>query len=282
MTRILLQTLALALWLLAWPGTSRAEASDPLIFGVFPYLTARQVVETYQPVAAAMEKQLQRRVVLYTARDFKTFAERRRRGEYDILLLAPHLALLAKQETGYRPLLIYDKPIRGMLVVKADSAFHAVENLRDHTFAVGSVIAMTVMAAQDDLAARGLKPGRDYQTINAGTHINAAMQVINGRTDAAILAEKPYLSMQPDQRRQLRVLVQTRPLPGLVYLTHPRLRDAETRAIGSALVSLNESQDAAIVSHRNSHGELDPVSDNAFRAVRGYTFQAQNILRNLQ
>ena len=71
-----------------------ACADKPLVFGVFPNMTAKQIVETYQPLATALEKKLQRRVIVYSARDFRTFVERTRKGEYDILLTAPHLAWL--------------------------------------------------------------------------------------------------------------------------------------------------------------------------------------------
>ncbi len=77
------------------------------------------MVETYRPLANELEKQLHRRVVIYSARDYKTFAARTRQGEYDIILTAPHLAWLARQEAGYRPLMKYAQPVHGLLVVKA-------------------------------------------------------------------------------------------------------------------------------------------------------------------
>ena len=52
----------------------------PLSFGVFPNLSARQVVEIYRPLAQALEKHLKREVVIYSARDFRTFAQRTARS----------------------------------------------------------------------------------------------------------------------------------------------------------------------------------------------------------
>ncbi|MDP1646169.1 MAG: PhnD/SsuA/transferrin family substrate-binding protein [Thiobacillus sp.] len=48
-------------------------------------MTAKQIIQTYRPLADVLEKHLRRRVAIYTARDFKTFVERTRQGEYDIL-----------------------------------------------------------------------------------------------------------------------------------------------------------------------------------------------------
>ena len=36
-----------------------------------------------------------------------------------MLLTAPHLAWLARQDAGYQPLLKYAEPVRGLLVVKS-------------------------------------------------------------------------------------------------------------------------------------------------------------------
>ena len=101
----------LGLLLLAIGSRPAVGASDPLVFGVFPNMTAKQIVETYRPLAEALEKTLNRRVVIYTARDFATFIERTRRGEYDILLTAPHLAWLASQDPG-RPARSWSTPPR--------------------------------------------------------------------------------------------------------------------------------------------------------------------------
>lgn len=121
-----------------------ACADTPLVFGVFPNLTARQTIVTYRPLADVLERHLQRRVILFSARNFKTFVERTRQGEYDILLTAPHLAWLARQDAGYRPLLKYAQPARGLLVVKADSPFAEPAALRGRTIATPDLIAVAV------------------------------------------------------------------------------------------------------------------------------------------
>ena len=196
----------LAALLLAAAGHAAASADRPLVFGVFPNMTAKQTVEIYRPLANALERHLQRRIVVYSARDFKTFVERTRQGEYDMLLTAPHLAWLARQDAGYRPLLKYVRPTQGLLVVKEASGFQTPDELRGRTIATADAIAVAVLAVQAELAADGLRHDTDYRTVDAGTHFNAAMQVLNGRADAAMLGMHPYLLLPPEVRQQLRVL----------------------------------------------------------------------------
>ncbi|HWR76166.1 MAG TPA: phosphate/phosphite/phosphonate ABC transporter substrate-binding protein [Thiobacillus sp.] len=267
------------LLLLAMGIPTAFSADKPLTFGVFPHLTAKQIVETYRPLADVLEKHMRRRVAIYTARDFKTFVERTRQGEYDILLTAPHLAWLARQDAGYRPLLKYAQPVRGLLVVKADSPFHAPDALRGHTIATADSIAVAVLAIHAELAAHGLRRNIDYQTTDSGTHLNAVMQVINGRADAAMLGLPTYRLMPPELRQQLRVLAETPPLSSLMYLTHPRLRDAEAQAVRKTLLSFAATPEGQAFMQHGGYGGFTDVDGNELSAFRPYALQAQEMLR---
>jgi phosphonate transport system substrate-binding protein len=254
-------------------------ADRPLVFGVFPNLTARQIVETYRPLANVLEKRLQRRVVVYSARDFRTFVERTRQGEYDILLTAPHLAWLARQDAGYRPLLKYAHPTHGLLVVRAASPFHAPDALRGHTIATADAMAVTVLSMQAKLAAYGLRHDIDYRTTDSGTHTNAVMQVINGRADAAVLGLHPYNLMRPELRLQLRVLAETPPLSSLMYLTHPRLRDRDAMTIRRALLDFAATPEGLAFMQRGGYGGFTGVDGSELGAFRPYALQVQDMLR---
>jgi len=265
--------------LLAAAGHVAASADRPLVFGVFPNMTAKQTVEIYRPLANALERHLQRSIVVYSARDFKTFVERTRQGEYDILLTAPHLAWLARQDAGYRPLLKYVRPTHGLLVVKQASRFQAPDELRGRTIATADAIAVTVLAVQAEMAANGLQRDTDYRTVDAGTHFNAAMQVINGRADAAMLGMHPYLLLPPEVRQQLRVLAKTPPLSSLMYLTHPRLRDREATAIRQALLDFAATPEGVSFMQHGGYGGFTAVDGSELRAFHPYALRAQEILR---
>lgn len=278
-------TLAFLSWilLLLIAGIRPAISADaPLIFGVFPNLTAKQTIEIYRPLASALEKQLQRHVVVYSARDFKTFVERTRQGEYDILLTAPHLAWLAREEAGYRPLLKYTQPARGLLVAKANSPFHELDDLRGRTIATADPIAVAVLAIEANMAAHGLRHNLDYRTMDSGTHTNAVMQVINGRADAAMLGLHAYKLIPAESRQQLRILAETPPLSSLMYLSHPRLRDAEAQAVRKALLDFAATPAGQAFMQRGGYGGFANVDGDELRAFRPYALQAKEMLREAQ
>lgn len=256
-----------------------AGADKPLVFGVLPYLTAKQTVETYQPLAKALEKHLKRRVVVYSARDYRTFVARTRQGEYDILLTAPHLAWLAQQEAGYRPLLKHTETVRGLLVVKSDSPLQTLEAFRGRTLSTTDPIAIVTLALQAELAVRGLRPNIDYRTINAGTHRNAALQVIQGRADGGTLGVHAYRLMPDALRKQLRVLAETPRLASLMYLAPPRLQDAQAQAVRRALLGFAATPEGQAFLQRGGFGGFAEVDGSELGPFRSYALQAQEILR---
>ena len=272
----------LGVLLLIVGGRPAASDDKPLVLGVFPSMTAKQTIEIYRPLASALEKHLRRSVVVYSARDFTTFVARTRQGEYDILLTAPHLAWLARQDTGYRPLLKYAQPVRGLLVVRSDSPFDEPDRLRGRTIAMADPIALAVLAIQAELAAHGLTHGIDYRTTDSGTHTNAVLQVINGRVDAAVLGLHPYNLTPPELRQQLRVLAETPALSSLMYLTHPRLREAEAQAVRNALLRFAATPEGQAFMQRGGYGGFADVDGSELRAFRPYALQAQELLRNVR
>lgn len=255
------------------------SADKPLVFGVFPNLTPKQIVEIYRPMANTLEQHLHRRVDIFSARDFKTFVARTRQGEYDLLLTAPHLAWLARQDAGYQPLLKYAQPVRGLLIVKSDSSISEVTELRGHTLAMADPLAVTVLSMQSELAAYGLRRNEDYHTIDAGSHMNALMQVVNGRADAAVVGLHPYTLSPADVRQKLRVLAETPSLSSLMYLTHPRLRDAEAQAIRQALLAFAATPEGKAFMQRGGYGGFAKVEGNELRAFRPFALQAQALLQ---
>lgn len=269
---------ALLVLTLLLAGTTHATET-PLVFGVFPNLTARQTVKTYGPLAQALERHLKRPVILYTAPDFPTFVARTRGGAYDLVLTAPHMAWLARQETGYRPLLKYSNPVRGVLVTRSDAGFATVEALRGRTVAIADELALATLAVEMDLAARGIERGHDYTVQLSGTHSNAIAQVIARRADAAIIGIHPYRLLPDTLRAQLHILVETVSLSSLTYLAHPRVRDGEAKSLQAGLLVFAGSPEGRAFLAESGYGEMVGAEDSELNLFRQHALRAQALLR---
>ncbi len=253
------------------------------MLGVFPNTTAKQIVETYRPLANALEKTLRRRVEIYSAPNFKSFVERTRQGEYDLLLTAPHFAWLARQDAGYQPLLKYTEPVRGMLVIKSSSAYRDVAALRGRTIAIADPLALIVLALQAELAEDGLKHGFDYQTINSGTHINAALQVVNGRADAAMVGQNAYMQFPPELRQAIaraswkRRLYPARPISPTRVCARPKCK-----RYARPCCNLLPRPEGQAFLKKGGFGGFSPLNSNELNAFRPYALQTQKMLQDMQ
>lgn len=256
-----------------------AGVTRPLTLGVFPHLTPRQIITAYQPLVGALEASLGREVALVSAPDFKTFITRTRHGDYDIVLTAPHLAWLAREDAGYRPLLKYANPPRALLVVRADSSFDDLPALRGRAIATSDSIALAVMEMQSQLARHALERNRDYRVVEAGTHLNAAMQLIKGRADAAMVGLHPYELMPHDLRQSLRVIAETPPVSSLAYLTHPRLRDTEVRAVRRALLDFGATPAGRRFLRDGHYGAFAATDGHEIEAYRDHALRIRPMMQ---
>ena len=85
--------------------------------------------------------------------------------------------------------------------------------------------------------------------------------------------------MPPELRRQLRVVVETAPLSSLMYLTHPRLRDAEVQAVRKSLLEFAATPEGQAFMQRGGYGAFTRVDGSELQAFRPYALQVQAMLR---
>ncbi len=266
----------LLFWLAAVLPTTLNAADAPVKFGVFPNLSARVLMETYQPLATHLRTALGKTVELQSTPDFKSFHQRTMAGDYDLLVTAPHLAWLAWKKAGYRPLLAYKQPVRGLVVVPRDSPVKKLTDLKGKRIATADALAIVVLRMQGMMEAEGMLLDRDFVSIDARTHNNAALQAHLGQADAAIIGALPYRKLAGDVRNNLRVIAQSDPLPSQVWLVGgkvtPQLEAKLVKAIESYMNAEAGRQFLEAGGfggvHRLTRTELNQVSEDAKRVER--------------
>lgn len=260
------------------PGGASA-ASDALSFGVFPQLSTRGMVETYQPLANYLGDSIGQPVSLESAKDFLTFHKRTLAGEYDLVLTAPHLAWLAWKEGGYRPLLVYKEPAKGFVVVRKDSAYRQLGDLYGKTIAIPDPYAVINIRLAKILAKNGLNLGQQLLVTEAGSHTNAATYVSEKQTDAAIVGVFPFLQLPDEIKDGLLIIASTPDMPSHVFLVRPgtsALREREIR-LGIEKFMLEEA--GAVFLKKTGFGGVRALRKNELRQVEG---DAQELKRRFQ
>lgn len=268
----------MAAWCFILPGVVQG-APNELSFGVFPQLSTRVMVETYQPLVDFLSESIGQPVNLESAKDFHTFHSRTIGGEYDLVLTAPHLAWLAWKEGGYRPLLVYKEPAKGFIVVRADSPYHELGDLRGKRIAIPDPYAVVNIRLAKTLAKSGLNLGRELAVAEVGSHTNAATHVYENQTEAAVVGVFPFLRLPKGVRENLRIIAETPDLPSHVFLVHPKVTAVREKAMGQAIEQFMHSRAGAAFLQKTGFGGVRALKKDELKEVEG---DAQELLRRFQ
>lgn len=136
-----------------------AAESPPLQMGLLPYVSTDRLFQSFLPMKKYLEAQLGRRVILSTAPDFKTDAQRAARGDYDIYQTAPHFALLAETEHGYRRVSRLTREPDGAVIVRRNGPVRRIEDLRRRAVITPDALAITSLLGEQLLQEHGLRRG---------------------------------------------------------------------------------------------------------------------------
>ncbi len=233
--------------LLTWAAPAWAEnnqTSTPptsLDLGVFPYLSTRALLDLYEPVRAHLQAALKLPTNLYTASNFKTYADRTKAGGYDVLATPPHLARLAQREAGYIPLAIFTRELRCVIVVAKDSPLQTLSDLKGGSIATPSKLALVTITGSQFLRDNGLADEAGMLLRDVGSHSNAVLAVQRGEVDAAMTESVALQQMPESVRKSVRVIAQTERLPHVMFLAHPRLGQARADKISGLLLHLQDT-----------------------------------------
>lgn len=279
--RRLLQ-LALCLFLSAFLTFAQAARGpdDTLVLGVFPNMSARAIVALYQPLQSHLEKTLRQRVQTYSAPDFKAFVERTFNREYDVVVMAPHLARLAQTEAGFVPLFRYSQELHAMVVAPLSSAIRTPEDLRGKTIALPDRLAVMPVLGLRLLRNRGLADG-DFKIYSAVSHSNAVLAMQRGEAQAAIIGSAPYAQLPEDLRSGLRIVAISESIPNQFILANPRLPPARIEAIRKALLEFAATEEGRHFFESNGFGGLKTASEADLKKMESYARDVQSQLKAL-
>ena len=118
-------------------GAAGAQVPDPVFtIGVLPNVSARVILQNYQPMRAFFERELKRRVEIATASDFRSFSAATIRGDYQMVVTAANLGRVAQLDAGWEAIAVYEPAIPGLLVAGSENANVSLEQLRGKSLAL--------------------------------------------------------------------------------------------------------------------------------------------------
>lgn len=202
---------------------------------VVPQLTPVEMYNAWTPVAEALaQADVPCELVVHPS--IARFEQEFRSGGADIVFLNPYHMVMARQAHGYVPLLHDAKPLEGVLVVRQDSPYTTLAQLRDQRIAFPAPNALAASLYIRAVLER--EHHVRHETWYAMNHRNAIRQVLAGDAAAAGVV-KTTLALEPESVRQsLRVLYTTPALAAHPLAVHPRVPGAVRQRIRDVLLAM--------------------------------------------
>lgn len=266
----LLRFVLLLLGLVLGPSAT-ADDKTPLTLGVFPYVTPVQLVSFHTPLKDHLAKSLQRPVTLVTAPDFDNFIERTRKGQYDIIITAPHLGRLAETRDGYKRLAQTRHVVQGIFLTRKDSDIQKIEDLRGKTVMIAQRVSLIYQMAERLLREKGLIPGVSVKIIETRTHNNAMHAPLRGEADASVTGTLLWRVLGEEQKGQMRVIGTTEEAPGFMLMANSRLSAQDIAKIKTLLFEYHRVPGSEAYFSTTGYEKFEPIDDKIMKQLDPYT-----------
>lgn len=229
--------------------TTRA-AEPTYLFARAPQLSAMTLAETWGPLLARIKKDTGINFELRVYQTRIQFQAEISAGVPDFAYMNAYDAVHAKQLHGYTPLVRNIKPLKGIIVVRKDSAFKSVQDLNGKSIAFPSPQSFGASLYPQDLLIH--KEHIRYTPEYAGAHENVYRGVFLGKF-AAGGGVVGTLNLEPDElKSQLRILYETPDLPSHPFVAHPRVPSEVVLNFTTALMNLiNDEEGRALLKSAN-------------------------------
>lgn len=255
-------------------------ASDTLTLGLFPHLPAPKLLDMYQPLANYLAQRLNRAVRLFSARDYRTFYQNTHDYQFDLVVTPANLAWLSLVESGYRPLVTFTNQVAGVLIVKHNATIVDAYGCAGKSIAmidplsIVSQLGLIYLKSHYKMAAN-----TDYRLATYNNHTNAALDVMLGKADCAMIGEVPFRQLAKEIRTKLRVIAQTEDVPSQFIMANPHLSSSLVDQIRNTLLAFNHTEAMNTFMDAHHVGSMIAAQPTALESIKPYALATRAMLQ---
>lgn len=238
-------------------ASTRAQGCDDpavLRFASIPKSDGAQQQQTMRPLMKELERVLQKRVEVARSNSYGAVVEGLHSGNVDLAELGPaSYALLMERGSPVTAFATLSRGLqadaaapgtyRAVLVVRADSGFKSIRDLRDKTLSLTDPVstsgALLPMQAVMKLTGRPVETYFSRVTY-AGSHLRAVEAVHKGLVHAAFVSSRrmeEYAQQKPGSAKEFAVLWQSPPIPNDPFVYRSTLCPAIVEKLRSVFFS---------------------------------------------
>jgi len=255
----------------ALPATPAVPQGETLTLGVFPYISANQMMEQLSPLCKRIEEALGKKVILVSAPDFMSYVDRTAKGEYDLVLTAPHMGYLAEKRDGWQRIVQSGQKTATVLLVREESSVQRLEDLRGKKITVGNRRSLTYLLAKEAFADKGIILDKDMEVVETATFSNVVQSVFLGEADVGAtptLLWDNWEHVNPEQHRQLREIYRAKPAaPSFLVMASPKTDQATIRRLTDSLLSFQDTAEGKTFFQKSQMMSFEPIDDASMESA---------------
>lgn len=248
----------------------------PLRLGIFPRRNVKLTYKLFTPLAQYLSEQLNRDVILETAKSFSVFWGKVKQGRYDIVHFNQYHYIVSHENYGYDVIAANKElgkaEISGALIVRKDSGIEQISDLKDKTILFGGgKRAMQSYISATWLLRKGGLQANDYIEKFAINPPNTIISTYFKRADASGSGDG-VMRLGNVQKRiditQLKILAKTKPMIHLPWAVKSQLSIELRAKIKDILINLDKSTKGLQVLKKSKLDALVPATDSDFNDHR--------------
>lgn len=232
MTHTLLKLALVCLAACAGVSTRAQGCDDPAVlrFASIPKSDGAQQQQTMRPLMKELERVLQKRVEVARSNSYGAVIEGLHSGNVDLAELGPaSYALLMERGSPVTAFATLSRGLqadaaapgtyRAVLMVRADSGFRSIKDLRNKTLSLTDPVSTSgaLLPMQAVMKLTGQPMEKYFNRVTyAGSHLRAVDAVHKGLVDAAFVSSRrveEYGQNKPGSLKEMAVLWQSPPIP---------------------------------------------------------------------
>lgn len=221
-----------------FPLNALSQAKDFLTFGIVPQQAATELAKRWTPILHYLTEQTGITFQFKTAKDLSTFQQEMKSGGFDIAFINAYHYVNFNKTAGYQVFGIErNAKFVTTVVTRKDSPITRLEDLARKPVAFASPTAVASMQAYTQLKNDNIAITPVYVVSMDSVYRSVA----KGMFPAGVGESRTLELMDPEVRKQLRVLWTAEPLPPFTFSAHPRVAKSDVEKIQRALVEMGEN-----------------------------------------
>lgn len=264
---------------LTFTNSAVAVGQPAVNVGVVPYMSARVLVNSYEPMRHYLERVLGRPVHIYTANGFRQFFLNAQEGDYDLVISAAHFARLLQKENKFIPLVRYSKGGRGLVMVPRNGSLKTPQDLKGKIVAVPDKLSLASIVCMTYLNDKGLKAGTDFKLLSVPSFESAILALREGDAQAAVSAPGALVQMKKELRDFVTPIADTGEYINLIFLGNPHLAKTDSDLIDKALLKFGrDTHEGKQFLIDTGFGSIIPVTSSDMNSLDRYSAETKRLL----